>query len=130
VMDELQSQADFAALLRLLLKEAEMDISQLPELPPDTNEGDATRFEGVAWNWECNRVIFKTSNGYLGLGPNTLRAGDVTVILFGGRVPYILPPQDGYYLFVGEAYIHGVMSGEVVQNLWDGVLKDEEFEIH
>lgn len=33
----------------------------------------------------------------------------------GGRVPLVLRPDgDGYYMYIGEAYVHGSMDGEPV----------------
>lgn len=51
-------------------------------------------------------------------------------MLFGGYVPYILRSKNGYYQFVGEAYIHGVMRGEVIEQWRKGLYKEEGFEIH
>jgi hypothetical protein len=65
------------------------------------------------------RRQFFTENGYMGIGPGTMRKGDLVCVLFGGCVPYILRPTDtdNMYKFVGESYVHGIMKGEVV-NLW------------
>ena len=62
--------------------------------------------------------------------PAWYKLGDITVVLFGGYVPYILRSKNGYYQFVGEAYIHGVMRGEVIEQWRKGLYKEEGFEIH
>ncbi|KAI9152179.1 Heterokaryon incompatibility protein [Paramyrothecium foliicola] len=58
-----------------------------------------------------------TRDGYVGLGPSEARAGDVVVIFLGGTTPHVLRPrpddQGGYFL-LGEAYVYGVMDGEVL----------------
>jgi hypothetical protein len=37
-------------------------------------------------------------------------------VLRGGMVPFILRKRgDGYWGFVGEAYVHGIMDGEFVR---------------
>lgn len=128
--DILQIRVGFTTLLKLLLRESGMDTSQLPELFSCEDEGDPKKFEDFACRAGVYRAIFKTSKGYLGLGPDTLHVGDVAVVLFGGKVPYILRRKDGHYQFVGEAYIHGIMRGEMVQKWRDGQLLDEEFGIH
>ncbi|KAK0374398.1 heterokaryon incompatibility protein [Colletotrichum limetticola] len=59
---------------------------------------------------------YMTQKGYVGMGPGEACPGDVVVILFGSRIPYVLRPSgDGtMYCFVGEAYCDGVMDGELL----------------
>ncbi|KAH8791065.1 hypothetical protein BGZ57DRAFT_875146 [Hyaloscypha finlandica] len=123
-------QTDFTALINLVLKDAGLHINVFPELIPYIHGGDSSYFEYEASAMGQRRKIFRTLKGYMGLGPDSLLPGDIAVVLFGGNVPYILRPQNGHYLFVGEAYIHGIMNGEVIRQWRDGVLKDEMFEIH
>lgn len=85
--------------------------------------GDANRFAETAMQYcECRR-LFLTMNGYLGLGPDTLREGDVLCVLGGGDMPFILRPmkqQDSFerqYLFIGECYVEGLMQGQAVKHL-------------
>ncbi|KAH9890177.1 heterokaryon incompatibility protein-domain-containing protein [Xylariomycetidae sp. FL2044] len=64
-----------------------------------------------------NRAVFKTSNGLIGLGPDSMAAGDQAWNLLGGSVPFILrtsgdSPRNAFRL-VGECYIHGIMNGEM-----------------
>ncbi len=63
---------------------------------------------------------FLTREGYLGMGPAGVQAGDVVVVFCGGRIPFVLRPrglQGGEKRFelVGEAYSDGVMDGEVAE---------------
>ncbi|KAL1857044.1 hypothetical protein Daus18300_010492 [Diaporthe australafricana] len=52
-------------------------------------------------------------NGWLCLLPEETHKDDRIVLVEGGKVPLVLRPDgDGYYMFVGEAYIHGIMDGE------------------
>jgi hypothetical protein len=61
------------------------------------------------------RRPFITSRGYLGLGPVAMLPGDRVVVLFGAELPLILRrDNEGYYQVIGEAYVHGVMDGEVM----------------
>jgi hypothetical protein len=51
--------------------------------------------------------------------PPNAQKGDSIVVLFGGKVPYLLRPieqVEGLYELVGEAYIHGFMDGKVVED--------------
>lgn len=66
-----------------------------------------------------NRRFFTSVGGYFGLGPSCMRQGDICAILLGADVPFILRPTavDGTFKLVGQAYMHGVMYGEVVKKL-------------
>jgi hypothetical protein len=49
-----------------------------------------------------------------------MKPGDVVCVLFGGGTPYVLRPTAtaDEYLFLGSAYIHGIMDGEVIDD-WE-----------
>lgn len=102
--------------------------------------GNAARFiETAVPLCECRR-LFLTMNGYLGLGPDTLREGDVLCVLAGGDLPFILRPVKqkvdkpqsknvsvrntktqgstaDHYLFAGECHVEGLMNGEAIEAL-------------
>lgn len=64
------------------------------------------------------RKLFLTKTGRLGLGPVSMQVGDEVWMLSGGRMLYVLrrdPRRDNTYSFVGEAYLHGFMCGELFQ---------------
>jgi len=59
---------------------------------------------------------FSTDSGYLGLAPQGSKAGDAVWIVQGGKVPFVLRPTGkGSFRFVGEAYVHGRMFGEMAE---------------
>jgi hypothetical protein len=61
---------------------------------------------------------FTTTKGYAGLGPDTMRDGDVVVVFAGAKFPYILRKADHEpetWTFVGYAYVHGIMYGELME---------------
>lgn len=63
-----------------------------------------------------NRCLFKTKTGYLGVGPSLSREGDRVVLAKGGMVPLVLRAVDNTKVkweLVGDAYIHGIMRGEI-----------------
>jgi hypothetical protein len=64
------------------------------------------------------RAMFVSSKGFIGLAPWNAEQGDVISVLFGGCTPYILRKVPGkeQYTLVGEAYVYGIMGGE----LFDG----------
>jgi hypothetical protein len=62
------------------------------------------------------RNMCVTSDGYLGRVPRGSEVGDKICILFGGSVPFVLRDTgDGYVIFIGECYIHGIMDGEAIR---------------
>ena len=71
-----------------------------------------------------NQVFFITEGGLIGIGPPTALEGDEVWILFGSRVPFVLRQraeeeiqQRGDFherYLIGDAYVHGIMDGEVV----------------
>ncbi|KAF2813823.1 uncharacterized protein BDZ99DRAFT_225630 [Mytilinidion resinicola] len=77
-----------------------------------------------------NRCIFTTRKGYVGSRRDLLQSSDKICVLFGGRVPYILRPQQHYYQLIGEAYLDGFMEGKAMDMLDRGELAEEVFEIH
>ncbi|CAG7557460.1 unnamed protein product [Fusarium equiseti] len=70
--------------------------------------------------------FFIAEKGYVGIGPRCMKAGDQLCILFGGSTPYIIRPASvaDEYLYLGSAYIHGIMDGEVI-DAWE---KDKDSE--
>lgn len=69
----------------------------------------------IATSW-AYRAFFLTEEGYIGLGPQSLESKDEVWLLEGGRTPFILRsmPDQGGYALVGEAYVLGMMFGEMM----------------
>jgi hypothetical protein len=77
------------------------------------------------------RCFISTEKGYVGWAPKQCKKGDVVAVLAGGKVPYVLRPEAPsnpseesgdsrkYYSVLGDAYIRGIMDGEVVTELED-----------
>lgn len=64
---------------------------------------------------DVERCVFASSGGFLGRGPPTTRIGDVIAIIKGAQTPYILRTRETEcYTLVGEAYVHGVMDAEFI----------------
>lgn len=66
-----------------------------------------------------SRMPFISSTGYVGLCPKDARPGDVICIFDGGQIPYIVRPAGETYNLVGDAYVHGIMYGEFMDEKWD-----------
>ena len=61
------------------------------------------------------KCMFEAADGKIGLCPSGTRVGDLVVILFGGKVPYLLRHKNAEeYYFVGECYVEKLMKGEAV----------------
>lgn len=62
----------------------------------------------------ADRSMFVTAGGNLGIGHSTLRTKDEIWLLAGAKTPFVLRRgQHGQRRVVGEAYIHGMMFGEM-----------------
>ncbi|KAK7536951.1 heterokaryon incompatibility protein-domain-containing protein [Phyllosticta citribraziliensis] len=77
--------------------------------------------ETVRMPFYCNRrSLYKTRQGYLGLGRREVEPGDEVWLLAGARTPFVvkrLKPDEceNVLEFRGETYIHGIMHGEAVE---------------
>ncbi|KAF3031840.1 hypothetical protein E8E12_001761 [Didymella heteroderae] len=60
-----------------------------------------------------NRRFIITTKGYVGIANDDVRSGDKVCLLSGGRMPVILRPEGKDFVFLGEAYVHGMMQGEL-----------------
>ena len=59
-----------------------------------------------------HRHLVVTEKGYLGLAPEHVHTGDLVIIMMGSQVPLVLREVQQHYVFVGDAFIDGVMDGE------------------
>jgi hypothetical protein len=106
------------------------DLAQKSSL--GVNPG-STKIESAIRAATIRRTFFITKQGYLGLGPANIRSGDKFFILLGAPTPFILrdagerevrwmvhQPEYGSrqqecFEVVGDAYVHGLMDGEAMQ---------------
>jgi hypothetical protein len=79
-------------------------------------------FDDVFASATTDRKFFVTKEGFMGLTSPETCSGDRVVIFSGGTTPFIIrrdQHSDGKrssYTLVGEAYIHGLMNGEGLNN--------------
>jgi hypothetical protein len=60
------------------------------------------------------RRLIRTQGKLIGVAPLDSRLGDEVWILAGASTPFVLRPLDsGHRRLIGDAYIHGMMHGEV-----------------
>ncbi|OCL13179.1 hypothetical protein AOQ84DRAFT_261660, partial [Glonium stellatum] len=67
-----------------------------------------------------SRVMILSKDGYVCLAPSGVRVDDIIVVLLGASVPFILRRIIGNleheeYELIGEAYVHGIMDGEILE---------------
>ncbi|KAL7781937.1 heterokaryon incompatibility protein domain-containing protein [Trichoderma ceciliae] len=64
------------------------------------------------------RKLYRTTAGYVGLGPADMEVGSYVVIFHGGTTPHVLKkldeqPGSDKCQYLGEAYCDGFMNGEI-----------------
>ncbi|KAI0012251.1 heterokaryon incompatibility protein-domain-containing protein [Xylariaceae sp. FL0662B] len=83
-------------------------------------------FQNAVNEAATHKRMFRSENGYLGLGPKRLEKGDLVVLVKGGRAPLVLRESDkdgAMYELIGDAYVHGAMDGKLFdesqcRNIW------------
>ncbi|KAI4169324.1 MAG: hypothetical protein LQ348_007299 [Seirophora lacunosa] len=82
------------------------------------------------------RRFFLTSKGYYGIAHNALKVGDTCMVIRGAMVPFVVRKTasvgaggsaSNRYRLVGEAYVQGIMRGELYNGVddQDGGLAEE-----
>ena len=68
-------------------------------------------FKTAAWGG-----FFRTEEGKIGIASSRVQVGDQIVILYNGFTPFVLRPtpgSDSEYEFVSDAFVFGLMNGEI-----------------
>ncbi|RBA09731.1 hypothetical protein FPRO05_05667 [Fusarium proliferatum] len=91
---------------------------------------DGGLYESTMHHVSWYRRLFLTNGGYFGLAHPSSQPGDELVLLSGGRVPFVVrrgnAERSECYSIVGEAYVHGIMDGELLCTT-DGKWEDLQF---
>jgi hypothetical protein len=81
---------------------------------------NASRYEVDTCNCS-NRRLAITKQGHFALVPQFAKPGDVCCVFLEMETPFVLRPREiqignkgTYYQLMGEAYVHGAMSGQLV----------------
>jgi hypothetical protein len=69
----------------------------------------------LAW-----RRLVTTEGGYLGLVPTAARAGNIIVVVPGCDMPLVLRQDGEWFRVLGEAHVHRIMEGEVLDMVEHG----------
>lgn len=76
---------------------------------------DTHKYIHQVYGYTKGRASFATRNGHIGLGPQSIRAGDQACIVLGCNSLLILRSNDAQtFEVVGECYIDGFMEGEAL----------------
>jgi prepilin-type processing-associated H-X9-DG protein len=72
--------------------------------------------------------FFLTEEGYMGIGPELMESGDRVCIVFGCPYPVLLRKVENAscYRLVGDAYIYGMMQGEMMSKFHAGDFVEEQ----
>jgi hypothetical protein len=75
------------------------------------------------------RTFFSTEAGYIGIGPHDAKPGDLVCVFYGGRPCYVVRenPDISHQTFLGDAYLHGLMDGRVLDMRDQKILKERRF---
>lgn len=68
-----------------------------------------------------NRKLYRTTAGYVGLGPADMEPTDSIVVFHGGTTPHVLRKlndqlEGARYRYLGEAFCDGIMYGEIFED--------------
>ena len=82
-----------------------------PQLSEDKDH--RVRYQLARMDATENRRFAVTDFGWMGLVPMEAEAGDQVVAFAGADVLFVLRAMGGWYVIVGECYVHGLMDGVV-----------------
>lgn len=116
----------------------ELELYLGPSRPEDatalTPKSNRRQPEGVGmesyWHYDSqsprvrDKLFFTETDGYIGIGPHTMKEGDLMCIFCGAPSCFIIrasEEDEGCYNFVGPAYVHGLMDEEEVKDMGFGV---------
>lgn len=84
-----------------------------------TLTSEAVPWQSLTNRRSTNRMLFKTERGLLGLYESIGQKGDEIWCLTTARVPFVLRPlENGQRQIIDQAYVHGIMNGEVLDEKW------------
>ncbi|EQB56003.1 HET domain-containing protein [Colletotrichum gloeosporioides Cg-14] len=66
-----------------------------------------------------HRRVFVTRDGHVGIGPKMMRPGDEVIVLFGGRMPFVVRRRENHHLLVGSCYVNDdeLIWGKITDNV-------------
>jgi hypothetical protein len=105
-----------------------IDADEVNVTPDPLMEEEWQRFLNACEYNLKDQCFFTTSLGEFGIGPRATKKSDSTVVFYGARVCHVLRPVNDHYLLLGDASIHGIMQGELM-NASDRDERERFFEL-
>lgn len=106
VVEDRWSEAEYSQILAQDGKDLQLyDLRESVEIPFLYDPLRTTR----------NRQFCITKRRYMGWAPPAAKPRDRICILFGRQVPYVVRSRGKEYMFMGEAYIHGIINGKALK---------------
>ncbi|RYP44776.1 hypothetical protein DL768_008787 [Monosporascus sp. mg162] len=119
-------EATYLSLLSGRTKQRESDHETVPALPSEYEQYLGAKIG--------DQSFFTTRSGFVGTCVPDSRRGDITAVLFGSPVPFVLRPAAESiqvagsarpsYLLIEASYVSGIMNGEMVDELYCDDLMD------
>jgi hypothetical protein len=90
--------------------------------PPDSQQACEAFVAGGGFLF---RGICLTDNHRICLAPGHIQEGDIIVVFRGAPNLYVILPSGHGYLYVGDAYMYGVMDGELTEKEgWENSIEE------
>jgi hypothetical protein len=90
-----------------------------PIIDGSADESKEAEYSADMRSATARKRFFVADDTCIGMAPPMARVGDLVVIFYGARVPYIIRRSGASFRMVGECYVHGVMKGEAMRFLED-----------
>ena len=117
----------------MLVRSSPLAREEVEKLLSFSQDQDILIFQVTVRDLHVERSFFQSSSGYVGFVPASAVVGDRTRVLSGGKTPFVLrlcrkESEDDNshsleYIFIGDAYVHGLMDGEAIDMVERGDLK-------
>jgi hypothetical protein len=88
------------------------------EESPWTKKDMARQFCDAVRRRSRYRRLCLTERNFFGAVPDEAEVGDWVCMFHGGKFLFVVRPSGLDYVYVGHAYMHGLMSGEVLKMDW------------
>ena len=90
-------------------------IKYVRDLMANRELAEYDKYNHLVYGHVKGRASFQTRNGHIGIGPQSIRAGDQAYMVLGCDNLLLLRPNDAQtYKVVGECYVDGFMESEVL----------------
>jgi hypothetical protein len=112
---------EFEHMAQVIFEDKSVPASSNPELSDlERKQLFTAPFVASIQKSLTHRCFFTATTGnYMGIGPCYSKPDDIAVILYGCNVALILRPLGSRFELIGDAYVHGIMNGELVENTVD-----------